>query len=196
VLLHTGEVMCWGANYNGEVGVKNAGDHVYEPMKVAGLSIGVVAISAGTTHTCALMRTSEVMCWGRWMDHGLDTDEQDDHPTPVVINNLDGPVAAVSAGNELTCALMTNGGVKCWGHKVHDPIDVTGLGRDVAAVSSGSSHLCALMTDGVIKCWGYNSYGQLGNGSTEYPDSPVEVICPGCEPAVPGVTATPTSKPM
>jgi alpha-tubulin suppressor-like RCC1 family protein len=51
---------------------------------------------------------------------------------------------------------------------------VEGL-SDVRQVAVGDAFSCALVSDGGVWCWGRNSFGELGNGSTEASLSPVRV---------------------
>lgn len=46
---------------------------------------------------------------------------------------------------------------------------------NISQVSTRGLHSCALTTSGSIKCWGYNAYGQLGDGSTQNSNVPVDV---------------------
>ena len=92
----------------------------------------------------------------------------------------------LSAGNGHTCALLTDGGIKCWGHNFYGqlgnnsmtnslvPVDVQSI-TDAIAVAAGDLHTCAVLSSGEVKCWGKNQYGQLGNNSTTYSRIPVEV---------------------
>jgi alpha-tubulin suppressor-like RCC1 family protein len=89
-------------------------------------------------------------------------------------------VSTSSGGS--TCAIMTDGSLKCWGNNSSGQLgyDDTvnrggntgdlgrlsavnlGLGRTVTAVSVGDYHTCAILENGKLKCWGFNLYGQLG----------------------------------
>lgn len=189
-----GGVLCWGANGNGQLGDGTPVKRRTSPVKVAGLAEGVVAVSGGELHTCALTGSGGVKCWGENGNGQLGDGTTTDRSTPVDAVGLNEGVVAISTGTIHTCALTTSGGVKCWGRMLLGPLSVqeralgTGMARDiktaeqvedlatgVIAISSGTLHTCALTTSGGVKCWGYNREGQLGDGTKTDSGTPVDV---------------------
>jgi alpha-tubulin suppressor-like RCC1 family protein len=100
-------------------------------------------------------------------------------------------VAKVTSGQYFTCALFSNGRIKCWGNNQYGQLGYgessdrgdnanemganltyVDLGRSSTSallaidVQAGLSHVCALMGDRRVKCWGININGALGYGDT------------------------------
>jgi alpha-tubulin suppressor-like RCC1 family protein len=181
-----GGVKCWGYNNAGQLGDGTTTDRL-TPTDTSGLSSGVVAVSAGSNHTCALTSAGGVKCWGDNSRGQLGDGTNTRRTTPVDVAGLTSNVASIAVGRTHTCALTTGGGLKCWGYnssgQVGDgtttdrwtPVDVTGLTSGVAAVDAGWYQTCAVMTGGGVRCWGLNGYGQLGDGTTTTRTTPVDV---------------------
>lgn len=184
-----GAVKCWGYNGNGQLGDGSTSSSA-TPVNVYGLASGVAAVSAGSSHTCALTTGGAAKCWGANTAGQLGNGSTSTTPsvTPVSVVGLESGVASVSAGNAHTCAVTASGAAKCWGSnntgKLGDgsttdkatPGDVAELGSGVASVSAGMLHTCAVLTSGAAKCWGQNYRGQLGDGSTTRRLIPVDVL--------------------
>ena len=116
-----GGVKCWGYNFGGALGDGTTTARV-SPVDVSGLSSGVVDLSLGTSHTCALTTPGGLKCWGRNDTGGLGDGSATNRLTPVDVSGLAAGVADVTAGGIHTCAVMNSGGAKCWGWNQHGQV--------------------------------------------------------------------------
>ena len=105
---------CWGKNANGQLG-DNTKKKRATPVDVSTLSSGVVQILLGADHTCALLDTGAVKCWGKNANGQLGDDTTQDKKTPVDVSSLSSGVVQISSGDSHTCALLDTGAMKCWG---------------------------------------------------------------------------------
>jgi alpha-tubulin suppressor-like RCC1 family protein len=114
-LLASGGVKCWGNNDSGQLGIGTDAASATTPQDVVGLSTGVQSIAAGGGHTCALLTSGPVKCWGFNFFGALGTGDLTNRSVPTDVVGLRSPIAAVRAGSGHTCALTVAGGVSCWG---------------------------------------------------------------------------------
>ncbi|OFZ22761.1 MAG: hypothetical protein A2202_00660 [Bdellovibrionales bacterium RIFOXYA1_FULL_36_14] len=196
-----GGVYCWGDNTYGQRGMEVIddafGDEPGEDLALLtaqgtvdlGTGFSVKQIVAGSYHNCALSTAGQVKCWGLnnegqlglgdAIDRGrLGSQMGDDLPTVNIDPGV--TVTKLSAGEQHTCALLSNQTIKCWGSNNSgnlgqpsilnlgttpddifniSPILFTSAPRDVV---SGSNHNCARFAGPNLECWGENSDGQLG----------------------------------
>jgi alpha-tubulin suppressor-like RCC1 family protein len=192
-LLSGGTVRCWGHNFAGELGYANLNDvgDNETPATLPTVNVGstVTQITAGEFHTCALLNTGAVRCWGAGdfgeLGYG-NLNDIGDNETPASLPtavNVGGRVVEISAGSEHTCALLDTGAVRCWGSGAHGELgygnldnigdteapaaagDIV-LGGPALHITAGGEHSCALMTTGDVRCWGRGTNGELGYGNT------------------------------
>lgn len=188
----SGGVKCWGQNTYGQLGNgTNTASSI--PVDVSGLTSGVTNLAVGSFHTCAILTSGAVKCWGSNTNGQLGNGTTTNSNIPVAVTNISSGAVGITAadGNGTSghsCAVMSTGGIKCWGTNavgqlgngstattVSTPVDVTGLSAGATLVAAGSLQTCAILTDGTVRCWGSNNSGQLGNGTTTNSSVPVVV---------------------
>jgi alpha-tubulin suppressor-like RCC1 family protein len=185
ILTEEGGVKCWGRNLEGQLGDGTA-ERSSEPVNVAGLESGVAAIAAGDYHTCALMETGSVMCWGLNESGQLGDGTFDSRSTPVEVQLGEAVATGVTAGTAHSCASTTSGEVLCWGSNQYGqlgdgsedpsravPSAVTGFSEGFTVLSGKGDRTCVQGVDGMLYCWGQNKYGELGDGTHDMQPIPV-----------------------
>ncbi|MCB9749050.1 MAG: hypothetical protein H6713_03475 [Myxococcales bacterium] len=165
----------------------------------------ISSVAVGLQHTCVVHGTGRVRCWG---DNsfgqlgyplvatiGQETTPADAYeafaPGLEADVELGAGVKAIVAGEQHSCALGFDGGVRCWGkdgrlgYGETEPVGddetpdefYSGLegggvvpilqGANVVQLTAGRAHTCALLENQEVRCWGSNQYGQLGYGEGE-----------------------------
>lgn len=161
----------------------------------------VIDIAAGGLHTCALLSSGSVYCWGSNGDGELGNGKmEDDQPNVVRVVNLEG-AKAISAGELYTCAVLSGGKVRCWGANTYDqlgtdepgdklsPVEVAGLSGAETVLASNQNTCTIAAADKSLRCWGASGMGQLGNADADGAD------CTACQPyhpapqLIPGLSA-------
>ncbi len=151
---------------------------------------GLVEVSFGSNHGCALDDDGGVTCWGFHENGEIGIGDTSGFGStasnlPVRIPNLTG-VTDIEVSERFSCAVLKDARAACWGlnsaGQLGDgttqnrlvPTTVQGL-SNVVQVTAGWKHACALTSGGAVKCWGYNTSGQLGDGTNTQRLIPVTV---------------------
>ncbi len=204
LLRSSGEIKCWGESdlYQlGQMKRENIGDEPNEmgdqlsAIKLDGTRTAK-AVSAGLSHTCAILSDDQVKCWGygrkgmlgQGNEHLIGDEAGEIENLATVDLGKDRTAKAVGVGWDHTCALLDNDTVKCWGsgsagilgngkkEDLGDSKDETGdnlptidfgNGRTAKAISAGGWHTCVILDNDTVKCWGNGRDGLLGQGSED-----------------------------
>jgi len=173
-IMMNNEPRCWGSMFGVPV-VGNAG----------GLS-EAADIGIGQDFQCFQPLNGPVSCTGTNYSGQLGDGTQMNLGQTSMPANL-GTVVDLQSRGRSSCAVASDGTVKCWG--LHDgrlgtggmpggvasnPTPVMGL-TGVAQLAMGWEASCARKTDGTVWCWGLNFVGQTGDNTYTDRNAPVQI---------------------
>ena len=85
-------------------------------------------------------------------------------PKPATIGAGSAGWMSVSAGQDHTCAVRSDGTVVCWGSNYHPRGAYLGQAAPPSdafrSISAGGLHTCGVRADGIVACWGANDHGE------------------------------------
>lgn len=202
-VLNDGTVKCWGDNAAGQLGRdstadvgKASGDMAALTAITLGAGRTATAVTAGALHACALLDNGTVKCWGNntsgALGQGSTTNAGDGVGTlmsalPAIDLGPGVTVQKIDAGTQFTCALLSDGKVKCWGENGFGQLGLGdtnnrgaaagemgtnlvaidfGVNKTVRSIALTTNAACAILNLGEVKCWGRNANGELGQGNT------------------------------
>jgi alpha-tubulin suppressor-like RCC1 family protein len=108
-----GTTYCWGANDHGQLGNgTTSASPTAAPVAVVGGPF--VLLSAGESHTCGIIASGALYCWGNGLDGRLGNGGAADVSTPTAVSGTL-VFGSVSTGGSHSCALTTANILYCWG---------------------------------------------------------------------------------
>eukprot|EP00727_Mastigamoeba_balamuthi_P006274 m51a1_g2266 hypothetical protein (760) ;mRNA; r:345158-348398 len=186
-LLNTGELLGWGKNDDGQLGIaETRAKPSPQPITAFNMSRRVLSLAVGSSHNMALLQNGSLYAWGHndYGQLGLGDTINRSVPQPVPgFPRAEGRVLQVACGDLHTVVLLDDGSVFWWGAdrgavqsqpqqmKFEDSEQRQQRCR-VARVCCGGFHTAALTEDGTLFTWGKNDRGQLGLGHYEDQQTP------------------------
>ena len=173
----TGQVLCWGDGYSGQLGTGPDITSAQTPAAIDAADHFTRVAAAGTV-ACATNPAGGILCWGQ----GPVGNGTNQSYTPVAAQFPSGTnMRALSVAIDHACALDGSGQAWCWGSSSVRDGSVPGLvptqvlgGLTFSSLATGYAFTCGIAGNGAW-CWGINNYGQLGNGGTGSSPIPVRV---------------------
>ncbi|MEZ4232704.1 MAG: hypothetical protein R3B89_26240 [Polyangiaceae bacterium] len=163
----------------------------------------VIELQTGGAHVCVRLESGAVRCFGSGVRGQLGYGNGDDAAPSTKDVQLGGEAISISVGDLFSCAVLSGGGVRCWGdagagvlgqgnlETVGDdevPADVPLLELPAAkSVAAGKEHACALLEDGSVRCWGTSRFlgtkamDDVGDDETLSATQPVELDGPATQ---------------
>lgn len=152
-------VSCWGGNGSGQAGLDPATSSVVPtPQTISGFT-NVLQVSGGVNHSCMVLKTGQVLCWGANDSGQLGGGPGDAAFSPKLVDWATN-VASVFAGATFTCACLKSGEVQCWGllpgalsstQLLLSPTSVPGLANTTSLVQIDTK-ICGVTPTGTISC--------------------------------------------
>lgn len=197
------EVHCWGRNDFFQIGAPSSVAMSHTLVKITGVD-GATDISAGGSHTCAILADTTVKCWGANDRAQLGANPTERSATPLAVSGLTG-VKSLAVGGNRSCAITSSGGISCWGDNSDGQISLTERktrNRDylttstpipgfsnIVSASAGIAHMCSIELIGKstqrVKCYGSNQFSQLGKPFVRNPDP---IFAAGLPQKISGIT--------
>lgn len=131
-------------------------------------------------HSCTVTGAGEVKCMGYGGYGQLGDGSGGSSNVAVTVSGISNAVKVYTASSSYStdyghsCALLSNGQIKCWGYLASygsstTPVTISGISNAVDfSMSSGNGsaqdHWCAVLATGAVVCSGNGTYGAIGNG--------------------------------
>ena len=151
------------------------------------------SVAAGTSHAAAVSTSGILTTWGDNAKGEIGNGSTASVITKAVVGSaLNDRWLSVSAGNQFTAALKSDGSAWTWGHGTSGQLGINGTAdkntpqavtstTPWVALSAGDSHVLGIKADGTLWAWGLNDKAQIGDSTlatTALQKTPLQITSP------------------
>jgi len=188
VLKSDGTIWGVGGNWVGQLGDTTTANRS-TPVQASGITTAQ-ALSGNGAHALVRLSGGSLVSFG-WNGYGqLGDNSQTDRLSAVAVSSLSN-VTQVAGGWYYSAAIKSDGTAWAWGDNGQGelgdgtntirlvPTAISSL-SNAAEIATGTDpmHSIAVTSDGTVYTWGYNGNGELGDGTTNWSNTPVAISGP------------------
>ncbi|ERL91683.1 hypothetical protein D910_09010 [Dendroctonus ponderosae] len=197
-LTNNGDILAWGANNFGQLGIGLFSSSETTPKLVASLrGIPIVFITCGANHTFAISKSGAVYGWGKNTRGQLGVNDTENKMFPTQLRTMRNlRVRYIACGEEFSAFLTLDGGVFTCGAGMYGQLGhgsnsneilprqvIELMGSTITQVGCGRQHCLALVPSrGRVYSFGIGGSGQLGVRKTNSAYTPQAVLGPWVSP--------------
>ncbi|CAG9828985.1 unnamed protein product [Diabrotica balteata] len=199
-LASSGEILTWGANNFGQLGVGHLPAKVESNPKIISTLLGVpiALVACGANHNFAISKSGAVFGWGKNTHGQLGINHNENKMFPEHLKTLRNiRVRYIACGEEFSMFLTLDGGVLTCGSGMYGQLGhgtmsneilprqvIELMGSTITQIACGRQHSLALVPSrGRVYSFGTGGCGQLGARKTTNASTPQVVLGPWVSPS-------------
>ncbi|XP_063931720.1 probable E3 ubiquitin-protein ligase HERC4 isoform X2 [Zophobas morio] len=202
-----GEILTWGANDFGQLGIGTVTQYESTPTEVISLyGIPVALIACGSNHTFSVSKSGAIFGWGKNIHGQLGLNDTSSKKFPTQLRTLrNSRVRYICCGDEFSTFLTLDGGVFSCGAGMYGQLGHASnsneilprqvlelMGSTITQISCGRQHSLAFVPSrGRVYSYGLGGAGQLGLRKPSNASTPQVVLGPWVSPS--GVPVVPNA---
>ena len=186
------ELYMWGSDNNGRLGTDDGVNDYKNPINndlntPTKIMDGVSDVKISQYNTMVLSISGAVYIWGEWRSDMLGDGSDQYRSAPDLTNPIADNAKYITLSNTNAAVITEDGSLYMWGknnygqlginsiQNSHKKIQTTNISDVNRVILLADNCVAAITANGSLYMWGKNSYGQLGDETTENKTSPYKV---------------------
>ncbi len=186
------ELYMWGSDNNGRLGTDDGVNDYKNPINndlntPTKIMDGVSDVKISQYNTMVLSISGAVYIWGEWRSDMLGDGSDQYRSAPDLTNPIADNAKYIALSNINAAVITEDGSLYMWGknnygqlginsiQNSHKKIQTTNISDVNRVILLVDNCVAAITANGSLYMWGKNSYGQLGDETTENKTSPYKV---------------------
>lgn len=142
-----------------------------DSLQAVNLGANATKLAAGAYHTCALVGSDSLKCWGFNGSGQLGLGDTNNRGDGLIVNPNYQPTGSdpedtqiCDSVEERFIPLSCDSNIST---EMGAALATVNLGQGIVDIEAGLAHTCVRLVDQSVRCWGSNGSGQLAQGNTD-----------------------------